>query len=412
MKWDRAFIILAVAGLCFNLALGVQNTVHMNFVTAEIGLAPENIGALDGIREIPGLLTAVLALAALLFTKSLLASLCLILVGIGTIIYGQATSFAILVLGTLVHSVGFHLFAPLQQSIVLSTSPANERGKRLGVMTSIAAFATVLASLLVNFLAPHIQMRNTLFVAAGVAFIGAVIQLFSRQEERADIRKGMVFKWPYKSYYGLTLLAGSRRQINFTFARMLLVVALGVPVTTMAALMLVGNLLSIVTRPFFGRIIDHWGERKVLTLNYALLVGVFLGYAWVPYPVILYTLFVFDHLLLGFDIAITTHLDSIAPRIDIAPSLAMGSTINHITGVIVPFGGGILWQLVGPQSVFLTGAVICALSLLQARTLPRNVAEGQDVAEGRRSATSPPLNEAVGGSTYDQNDSSQSPESV
>ncbi|MBT9177470.1 MAG: hypothetical protein DDT20_01803 [Firmicutes bacterium] len=84
----------------------------------------------------------------------------------------------------------------------------------------------------------------------------------------------------------------------------------------------------------------------------------------------LYTLFVLDHLLLGFDIAITTHLDSIAPRSDIAPSLAMGSTINHITGVIVPVGGGILWGIAGPQSVFLIGAIICALSLLQARTLP------------------------------------------
>ncbi|MBT9155298.1 MAG: hypothetical protein DDT37_00265 [Firmicutes bacterium] len=370
VKWDRAFIILAVTGLCFNLALGVQNTMHMNFVTAEIGLAPENIGALDGIREIPGLLTAALALAALLFTNSSLASLCLVLVGIGTIVYGQADTFTVLVIGTLIHSVGFHLFAPLQQSMVLSTSPADERGKRLGIMTSIAAFATVLASLLVNFLTPQIQMRNTLLVAAVFAFVGSLVQLISRKGERADIRKGMVFKWQYKSYYGLTLLAGSRRQINFTFARMLLVIAFGVPVTAMAALMLVGNLLSIVTRPLFGRIIDRFGERKVLIINYALLIGIFASYAWVDSLIVLYALFVLDHLLLGFDIAITTHLDSIAPRSDIAPSLAMGSTINHITGVIVPVGGGILWSIAGPQSVFLIGAVICALSLLQARTLP------------------------------------------
>ncbi|MBT9177469.1 MAG: hypothetical protein DDT20_01802 [Firmicutes bacterium] len=123
------------------------------------------------------------------------------------------------------------MFAPLQQSMVLATSPAAERGKRLGLMTSIAAFATVLASLLVNFLTPHIQMRNTLLVAAVFAFVGSLVQLISRKGERADIRKGMVFKWQYKSYYGLTLLAGSRRQINFTFARMLLVIAFGVPVT-------------------------------------------------------------------------------------------------------------------------------------------------------------------------------------
>ncbi len=316
------------------------------------------------------MLTAALALAALLFTNSSLASLCLVLVGIGTIVYGQADTFTVLVIGTLIHSVGFHLFAPLQQSMVLSTSPADERGKRLGIMTSIAAFATVLASLLVNFLTPQIQMRNTLLVAAVFAFVGSLVQLISRKGERADIRKGMVFKWQYKSYYGLTLLAGSRRQINFTFARMLLVIAFGVPVTAMAALMLVGNLLSIVTRPLFGRIIDRFGERKVLIINYALLTGIFASYAWVDSLIVLYALFVLDHLLLGFDIAITTHLDSIAPRSDIAPSLAMGSTINHITGVIVPVGGGILWSIAGPQSVFLIGAVICALSLLQARTLP------------------------------------------
>lgn len=370
MKWDRLFVILAIAGLFFNLALGIQNTVHMNYVSTELGLAPENIGALDGIREIPGLLTALLALAALLFTESILASLCLVLVGVGTIIYGQATGFTVLVLGTLIHSVGFHLYGPVQNSILLRTSEPGERGKRLGTMTSIAAFATVLASLMVRWITPYSGVRNILYVAAAFGFAGAAVQALSRRTDRTDIRKGMVFKWKYKTYYGLTLLSGSRRQINYTFAKMLLVVIYGVPLTTMATLMLVGNLLSIGTRPIFGRIIDRFGERKVLGVNYFLLTGIFVAYAMAPYRPLLYALFIVDHLLLGFDIALTTHLDSIAPRADVSPSLAMGSTINHITGVVVPVVGGIMWKLMGARSVFLAGAVICALSLVQAQTLP------------------------------------------
>lgn len=370
MKLDRVFIILAIAGLFFNLALGIQNTVHMNFVSAEVGLQPESIGLLDGFREIPGLLTALLALAALWFTESILAALCLVLVAVGTYMYGQSFNFTPLIIATLVSSVGFHLYSPVQNSILLRTSDPRERGRRLGAMSSIAALATVLASLLVRWLVPSLGVRTVLTVAAVLALAGAAVQFLNSRGERTDIRKGMVFKWEYKSYYWLTLLAGSRRQINYTFAKMALVMLFGVPVTTMAMLMLVANLLSIATRPIFGRLIDWLGEAKTLAINYFILIGIFLGYALVPYTAVLYVLFVLDHILLGFDIGITTHLDKIAPREDVSPSLAMGSTINHITGILIPVVGGFMWAAFSPRSVFIAGAIICIISLVQVQYLP------------------------------------------
>lgn len=371
MKLDRVFIIVAIAALFFNLALGIQNTVHMNFVSSEVGLEAESIGLLDGVREVPGLLTALLALAALLFTESILATLCLVLLGVGLYVYGQAASFTPLIIGTLVSSIGFHLYGPVQNSILLRTAAPNERGRRLADISAIAALATVLATLLVRFLTPVIGIRNMLTLAAVLAVVGAAVQFLSRQGgERTDIRRGMVFKWQYKSYYWLTLLAGSRRQINYTFAKMALVLLYGVPLTTMATLMLVASLLSIATRPIFGRIIDILGEMRTLSLNYIILIGVFLGYALVPYTPVLYVLFVLDHILLGFDIGITTHLDKIAPREDVSPSLAMGGTINHITGILVPVVGGFMWAFFSPRSVFLTGAVICIISLVQVQYLP------------------------------------------
>ncbi len=371
LKWDRILIILAVAGFFYGISQGIQNTVHMNYLSEAQGIGPEQIGFIDGIREIPGLFTAVLALAALYFTESLLAALCLVFVSLGLLVYGQATSFSMIIAGTLINSVGFHLYTPLQNSILLRTSGPNERGKRLGTMNSIMAAATVAAALLVGWLVPIVGFRNILMLAAFMSMIGAGVQALSKRAEKAEVKtRGLVFKWKYISYYGLTLLGGSRRQINHTFARMALVVLYGVPVTTMAALMLTSNLLSIVMRPLFGRIIDIVGESRALMANYAMITVLFLFYAYVPITPVLYVVFIMDLLLIGMDIAVSTHLDKIAERPDVAPSLAMGSTINHITGILVPMGGGIMWATLGPRSVFLTGAVICTLSVIQAWRLP------------------------------------------
>lgn len=371
LKWDRILIILAVAGFFYGIAQGIQNTVHMNYLSEAQGIGPEQIGFIDGIREIPGLFTAVLALAALYFSESVLAALCLVFVSLGLLIYGQATSFSMIIAGTLINSVGFHLCYPLQNSILLRTSGPNERGKRLGTINSVLAAATVTAALLVGWLVPKIGFRNILIIAAVMSMIAAAVQALSKRAQKAEVKtRGLVFKWKYLSYYGLTLLGGSRRQINHTFARMALVVLYGVPVTTMAALMLTSNLLSIVMRPIFGRIIDAVGESRALMANYSMITLLFLFYAYVPVTPILYVVFVMDLLLIGMDIAVSTHLDKMAERPDVAPSLAMGSTINHITGILVPMGGGIMWATLGPRSVFIVGAIICALSVVQASRLP------------------------------------------
>jgi len=369
MKWDRILIVLAIAALFYHLSLGIQTGMHTNYLYEELQVEAERVAMLDGIREIPGLLTAVLALAALFFTDSILAALCLVLVAVGVIIYGQASTFNMIVLGTLIHSVGFHLYGPVQNSILLRTSAPKERGQRLGIITSIAALASLLAFLLVLWLQPLIGFRPLLMIAGILAFIGAAVQALSRRSEKAEIRKGMVFKWEYLSYYGLTLLGGSRRQINYTFAKLALVTILGASTRTMMILMIIHSLISIVLRPYFGKIVDRFGESRTLMVNYSLITLLFLCYAFFPATGILYVIFIIDTVLLGLDLAVTTHLAKIAPPEDMAPSLAMGSTINHITGIFVPMAGALAWATLGPRSVFLFGALICLLSLFQSYRL-------------------------------------------
>jgi len=43
--------------------------------------------------------------------------------------------------------------------------------------------------------------------------------------------------------------------------------------------------------------------------------------------------------------AINTYFQKTAEPQDIAPSMAVGFTINHISAVVIPIVGGVLWMM-------------------------------------------------------------------
>ena len=61
--------------------------------------------------------------------------------------------------------------------------------------------------------------------------------------------------------------------------------------------------------------------------------------------------------------AINTYFQKTADPEDIAPSMAVGFTINHISAVVIPVIGGALW-MVNWRIPFLAGAVIAIISLV------------------------------------------------
>ncbi len=66
---------------------------------------------------------------------------------------------------------------------------------------------------------------------------------------------------------------------------------------------------------------------------------------------------------------LSQHTSVIAPKEVLSYEYAMGSTINHISGIAVPMIGGLVWDVVGAGAVFLGGAVISLMSMLYSRNL-------------------------------------------
>ena len=184
----------------------------------------------------------------------------------------------------------------------------------------------------------------------------------------------------FMSYYILTFLGGSRRQITTTFAGYLLVESFGTPVSVMVLLSAISSVVGILTRPVIGKVVDSWGEQNSLIVNYALVIDLFVGYAVVGSAVPLYVIYILDNGLIGFDVAITTHLGKIAHKEVLSSAYAMGQTVNHITCFIVPALGGLLWKAMGGQAVFLSGAVIALISLLYSRGLNKKEMQAKAAA--------------------------------
>jgi predicted MFS family arabinose efflux permease len=128
---------------------------------------------------------------------------------------------------------------------------------------------------------------------------------------------------------------------------------------------LINNILGMILFRYFGRLVGRVGERWVLTGNFVLLIFVFAGYAFLNSLLLLSILFVLDHVLFGFGIAVDSYFKKVAvSKEEITSNLSLAQTINHIAAVIVPLVGGVVWETLGSEATFLIGAAIAVLSLL------------------------------------------------
>lgn len=66
---------------------------------------------------------------------------------------------------------------------------------------------------------------------------------------------------------------------------------------------------------------------------------------------------------------IRTYFQKIGDPRDIAPSMAVGFTINHIAAVVLPSLGGLLWML-DYRIPFLIGAGFSLISLIATQKMP------------------------------------------
>jgi len=366
------FITNVLLWFGFNIWRGLFN----NFAVEELGVRADQIGLIQSIREVPGLLGFWLAFLALVLVETEVLSLSVILLGIGMIATGLSHTWTTLVIGTLITSVGFHAFYPNSSSVALMVTDKRGAAPLLGRLGGVGALAAVVAMGSIYLLFKHLGFRN-LFVWTGVLVMVGGALTWRRQPRRdgEERRRKVVLRRRYWLYYVLTFLMGSRRHIFTTFAIFLLVKNFGLPTQQTALLYLVNSVLNVFAAPRAGKLVARYGERATLTLTFGLLIGIFVGYATLNSLLVLEVLFVLDNLLFSFGVALNSYFKRIAvSEEEITSNLSLAQTINHIAAIFVPVAGGLIWEAFGASTTFAAGAAIVFVSLILTQFIRPEVA--------------------------------------
>ncbi len=362
----RSLIYLAAGFFCINFALAIYQSTSKNFFVNELNFDAFQIGALESIREVPGLLSAFILGSILQFPHSLLAGAFLLIFSFGIGGVSTVNGWIQVVPWLLIWSIGFHSWVPLSSSMTLNLSETEKEGKRLGQINSIAAIAAIIAMAAVMVFSSILEMQYRLFfiIAGTISVFGGLLVFKIPSTKKAFNKTRFVFRRRYSVFYVLSFFEGARRQMFVTFAPFALVKIYGLDVTAMALIMVIGRVITFLSSPYIGKLIDRVGPKTMLTLSYILMIVAFLGYALIHNVLVLIPLYILNSVLMIISrISRTTYINEIAPITDLIPSLAMGQTVEHIAAVIMPFTGGIIWGLFGYEVTFFIG-VACAVCLL------------------------------------------------
>ncbi|MCC7263312.1 MAG: MFS transporter [Candidatus Latescibacteria bacterium] len=362
--FNRNLTLLAAATFAVGIFFGVQMTLYNNFVVDRLGIDAHQLGTVEALREVPGFLNALFIGLVMHLAPPLIAGVALIVMGIGFAAYAQVDSVYSLALFSVIWSLGFHCWAPMGETMSLTFTPPGDKGKWLGRLRSVGAVAWLLAIGACMLLLDHLHYEGMFLLGGGAAVLGGVAILFAEHKKPAQKERAWVLKRRYSLYYILQMLQGCRKQMFITFAIFALIKIHGMPVGTTMVLVLINQTLVTLTGPLMGRLVDRFGERRMLSLSHLGLIFVFLGYAYVQDRTTLYSLYCIDNLIFFGAIALTTYVHKIAPADELKPTLSMGVTMNHVASVIMPLVGGVVWHLFGYQIIFLSGAVISFISLV------------------------------------------------
>ena len=373
--------LLYLVAIAMPLSFAAWMALLNNFVVEKAHFNGSEIGILQSVREIPGLMSFSVVLVLLLVSQQRLAYISLILLGVGTLITGYLHSTVGLYFATIIMSVGFHYLQTLNQSLSLQWIPKHQAPIVLGRLSSVQAFARlsvfIFIYIFMGYFAFTYKTVYTLF--GGITILLGIIAWagFKKFNEGALQEKKLMLTKRYWLFYLLTFFGGARRQIFVVFAAFLLVEKFGVSIHHMVVLLFANAILNIYLAPKVGRLISRFGEAMILKLEYIGLFIIFVSYAYVSHVQIAYVLYLLDSLLFAMSFSLATYFQKIADPKDISTNSAISGTINHIAAVFLPFILGLVW-LKSPHMVFLIGAGIAAISFISVFLIPRNPEQGHE----------------------------------
>lgn len=374
----QMYLFLLILNIAAFVGFQSWRSMFNNFAVEIGGIDGYQMGVIQSLREVPGFLALLVILAIIMISEHKLAAVSIITLGAGVAMTGFLPSFHGIIITTVIMSFGFHYYETVNQSLTIQYFDKQTAPMVFARLRGIAAGTNIIAGGAVIGLLTFLEYRY-IYLIMGLLVVCAglyCLTLNPSDPNKPPQKKKLYLKKRYWLYYVLTFLSGARRQIFTAFAVFLMVEKFHFTATEIATLFIINNAVNYLFNPLVGKGINKFGERKMLTVEYGVLILVFTGYALSDSKLFVIFLYILDHIVYNFAISIKTFYQKTADPEDFANGMAMGFTINHISAVFIPFIGGALWIL-DYRISFYTGVALAFCSLIFVQFIDREVSKAE-----------------------------------
>jgi predicted MFS family arabinose efflux permease len=385
--------IFLLATAFVGLAMGFSDALLANYFKEAYAVNAQQRGFIEFPREMPGVL-AIFVIAALSSLRDIRTALLAHALSAGALITlgFLRPGFPVMLIFLFIYSMGVHMYLALGDSIGLTLARGRNLGRMLGRVNSVR-MALFMAAGVITFFGFRYGWFDfstpvaVFFLAAACLIIVCLLFILLYRSvpteelgvERAAPR--LVFRRAYLRYYVICALFGGRKQIMLVYSPWVLIDLLNFGADTMSALSVIGSFIGIFFMPMVGRWIDRFGVRNVMMAEAFAFIAVYIAYGflsrWISHNIVVltgvgmmlvYLLNIIDRMSAQFAMVRSIYMRSVAlTPDDITPSLSLGMSVDHVSGVFSSFVCGAVWYVWGAEYVFLLAGILSLANLLVAR---------------------------------------------
>ena len=362
---------------------GIWRAIFQNFAIEELNISPVEMGIAYSIVSIPGFLSVTLGFIGTKIKLLRLLSISIVLIGLGLFspclflvgnkfidykVANSCTTFILFGCLMILH-LGFAAYYPTINTVFLIGVKNKHAIKRLSSLKSIGPLAGAIGAGVILFaMSAYGYFIKFAVVGITVFLIGVicVLTLPRKQYNKKQLR--LRFKKRLLPYYLLNFLNGCRSAIFKTFTIYQLITKYHFDISSTAAIVLAGNLLTFTGYQLVGRLSKRYNSENLLAILYFIVCFNFLGFILIENPAILSLIYLLDSLVFC-----TSAITDSYPKIfyngkELLGDLSIGVSLYYFGGILMPLIGGLLYARHDP-TVFSLGSICALLAIFATRKL-------------------------------------------
>ncbi|MBQ0071707.1 MAG: MFS transporter [Spirochaetales bacterium] len=365
------------------IGYGIYKGIIDNYMAEIVVMNEFDRGLLEFFRELPGLMLIFILAVLYTFSAERLYKIgaVIMLFGMGMLGLVSPTK-SLVTIAVCTFSLGEHIQLGMKNTLSLQYAKEKKGGQALGYQNSIYQMGSLLGYLVI-ILAFSLLFRTkpykSFFLCATVFLAAATFFAFRIGGESATdkTKSRFYFRKKFTKYYMLEVFYGARKQVFFTFGPYVLILHYGASASTLSLLFAISSICGFLLSPYIGRLIDRIGYKIVMVSDTIILVGVcFLyGFADHIFPkdiafIVCCINYILDSIISLASMASNVYVKDISDsEEEVRATISTGISVNHLITIFIALFGGLIWQKLGIETLFIVSAILGLCNSAYAATI-------------------------------------------